>query len=439
MFLALAKLRKMVFVFTMHLLFFEVCYGFDIFPEFHSLSEAEATQFDSTRLIDSEYQSDFVTYMLPLEWDPQFYQERAPFNFSLGSFSNIHFFENSRLKLKQDLSPRLAIKFTYFQQRNLEEDQTHAVLELIQMLTEKISFSIYGEPSLFKRENDLGFAFVLTPSLNHEIRVFHSWIDLTRNEHNDRSDYFLKGAEPESWGLVGRYGGSKTGRSEKRDEKWDWLEYFVRWETPTKWRFPDTSSEYGYEGFCSGFSARYINAVDRKVVTNLRAQVSRKFESSQPVSNSSSIALASLDRRKLETYFSFQIKDISMLGTHVEIEPGLGWFHRKWLNNKDDHLEHRNLTPVLWLRFDGPARNHDSRDIIALGYDSTVFSSSGSASLAANELKSWSVEHRVNFRYSFSFSNHSELNLLVSGDVDSVFRGSGGLFEGGQGQFRTFF
>lgn len=126
-------------------------------------------------------------------------------------------------------------------------------------------------------------------------------------------------------------------------------------------------------------------------------------------------------------------------GRQTVVEPGLGWFHRSWLNQESRSLEHRNFLVNVWFKFQAFKRTADQFDELSVGYETTFFSSSGDPSLASRELKAWAVEHRANFRYTFTFTDRAALVTTLSGDLDSAVRGSGGLFEGGNGQFRVFF
>jgi len=410
------------------------CLAFEIFPEFHSLGESEVSGFDLTTQIDSEYQSDVNIYHLRQSWDAEFFSRSGGLNLTLGSLSNIFFLQQSRLRLSHRLLPALSVRFTYFQDRDLTTDQNHAIFELVQNVTDWFSVSAYGEPSLYKRENTFGAALLFFPAPESEIRLFHSWVHFTRNEHNDRPDYFVSGSEATAYGVAGRHWAGEADRS-----RWRWLEYFVRRETPTLWRFPQGSYDYAYEAFSAGISALVALNDARDHLLHLRLQATRKFEGYAPLTASSTVSAASsLDRRSVEALITSEWLEVPVLGTIADLEAGLGWFQRRWVSGAGELLDHRNLTPIFWLRLPGPARA-DRRDVIALGYDATLFIAEGEPPLASPQLKHWTVEHRANLRYTFSLQGRSEFGLLVSADLDSLVRGSGGLFEGGQGEFKTFF
>lgn len=426
--------------------------AFDVFPEFHSLMEDEPASLDSTQLIDSEYQSDVLTYLMPLEWDTLFHASQNAYSFTLGSLSNKLFLHHSRLKLSKELQDSLTFRFTFFQQRDLDVNQTHAVLELVRRITPLFSVSVYGEPSMFKRENDLGAALISTPSRDHEIRLFHTWIDVTRQKNNDRPDTFVSGSEPRSIGLVGRcfgclgstrdIGSIEPIGSEPdfplRSER-DWIEYFIRWETPTKWKFPNTESEYQYEKKTGGLSARLSSPRVRDLHLNLRLQASEKNESFRPLTAASPVSRSSLDRQIFEAFASAEFPLDTPLIPQAKLEPGLGWFHRHWKGGNDDQLDQRNFLPFVWLRWKTVERAPGAKDAVEIGYEATFFDGHGSQNLASPELRTWVVEHRANFRYVFAFQDNAQLILSITGDIDVALGGTGGLFEGGNGQFRVFF
>jgi hypothetical protein len=431
-------------------------WGFDRFPEFHMLQEDEALSFDRSVLIDSEYQSDVVTYIAPLAWDADFFAQARGFDMSFGSLSNRHFLEQQRLKVDQPLTDSLSFRFTYFQQRDLEIDQRHAVIELVQKLTSTFAVSLYGEPSHYKRENDFGVALLYQPSVDHELRLFHTWVDFTRGEHNDQPDSFVKGSEPRSFGFVGRcYDCLGPGREEgqatngettatKRDRTF--LEYFVRRETPVLWHFPLQGTEYAYEFWSAGFSTRWAPQEYAGVFINTRVQYSKKFEAEAPLTGSSTTQRASLVRDVTESMVSAEFPLLGASSSSLRLEPGLAWIHRAWRGDQDQLLDHRNLLPFVWLRANAFRRAGSWPDQVELGYESTFFSSQnsvGSAAtalpLAAIGLKPWSVEHRLNFRYVFALGERASLSITATADVDVAFGNEGGLFEGGQGQFRLVF
>lgn len=427
------------------LIFPQLCLAFSLFPEFHTLTENEAVRLDQINLIDAEYQSDVVTYLTPPHWSASFHGAGDALDLSLGSLSSQLFLHYTRLKLSEPLTSNLTFRFTYFQQRDLDTEQTHAVLELVQKLSSTFSISAYGEPSLFKRENDIGLALITKPSEKHEIRLFHTWVDFTRQEHNDRSDFYVRGSEPTTVGFVGRCSDCFKSNAAETDLRPDanWLEYFLRWEKPTKWRFPDLDSEYRYEFFTLGGSSRFSafqpQDQDRGLIFNLRLEASRKREGFLPLSGSSPVAAEAMTRELFESLGSVELPPFFLFNRPLVFEPGLGWFHREWNRNGGQQIIHRNVLPFAWLKFFLNEGEDGLRDTVELGYEATFFDADGDFSLGAPELLAWSAEHRLNFRYSFYFKTGAVLSLAATFDPDAAIGGSGGTFEGGNGQFRTFF
>ncbi len=307
------------------------------------------------------------------------------------------------------------LRLTYFDQRDIEVDQTHFVVEVVKKLTPWLSGSIYGEPSHFKRQNDFGLALLFYPAETHEIRVFHTWVDFTRNQHNDRQDTYKEEKDPRSMGIVGRCSGCFGKES-------DFLEYYLRYETPTTWRFPQTLSEYGYENRVLGTKLRF-SPVNNENYLNFKFQISRKFEGTTGFAGST-VASDSRDRRLLELETSYDIGAGELFGQALRVSPGVGWFHRHWRDNTNAFLEHRNAVASLWAE----------RGEIGIGYMGTWFSSNGNATYRPPELKHYVVEHRLNLRYIVNLSEDSELSLMGTADADD-----GGTFEGGQGMLKANF
>lgn len=428
-------------------LFSSTAGAFDVFPEFHALTESEASSFNDTRRIDSEYTSDVVTYLEPLAWEAAFHSSNRAFQFTLGSLSNKNFLHNGRLKLNASLTESLEFRLTAFQQRDLEVDQTHTIMELVQRLGGGFSVSAYGEPSLFKRENDFGLALLYSPRAGHEIRVFHTWVDLTRQEHNDRPDTFAKGYEASSLGVVGRCTGclgfsreegttesSASRVSSQATTHVDWIEWFVRREAPVQWRFPQSDREYRFDQWALGTKAR-LPLAQRNSFVNARLQYSEKREANVVVSSQ---AETNLNRRLLESLVSMEWP-VEPLGARSTIEPGVGWFHRNWSAEGGRRLEHRNFVPFVWLKTDLVDRGTRGFDRLDLGYELTAFKGDDDVQLAAEGLIQNASEHRMNFRYAFALEKSAELTIALTADLDVLAGGTGGLFEGGNGQFRVFF
>jgi len=423
--------------------------AFDVFPEFHSLSENEVTELDRTDLIDSEYQSDVITFLPPLRWDADLLTSKRALDLTTGSLSGNFFMQWTRARLKHSLFENLEFRFTYFQQRDWDTDQTHAILELVQRISPALALSAYGEPSATKRQTDFGLALLINPSTGHEIRLFHTWVDVTRASHNDQPDRFSKGKSPVAWGLVGRcedcLGRSfERGRTDHSSEgsitlaetDADWLEYHVRIESPTEWSLPQSDLLHTFEHWSTGVKARWFYG--QGWAFNTRLQASRKKEARSPLGGTSSVTHESYDRRIYESLVSVESPNLLWGSIPYKVEPGLGWFERTWQTETVAKLRHNNFTSFVWMKWRGPViEDHPSS--IDLGYEVTIFQSDMPEPLRAWGLKRRTTEHRLNFRYMIPFRDSAQLSLALTGDPDAATRGEGGLFEGGNAQFRAFF
>lgn len=242
--------KALLHVLTAALLAASEAKAFDIFPEFHSLTEIEASGLDNSAIIDSEYQSDAITYMRPSPWDAEFHAAPMAYDLTFGSFNNTHFLHYDRLKLRKSLLDTLEFRFTYFKERDFDTDQTHAILELVKRLTPAFSVSVYRQPSHFKRENDIGIALLVHLSETHEFRFFNTWVDFTRPEHNDRTDTFITGNEPIVIGFTDRW------YSPKDAAPGQFVETYLRYESPVRRDFKYDRYEYKYEKFTVGTGSR---------------------------------------------------------------------------------------------------------------------------------------------------------------------------------------
>jgi hypothetical protein len=169
-------------------------------PEFQSLTEAEQEKFESPLDLETEYFSDVLAYQKPMSWEYLWLTHEQALDISVGSVSAQEFMMDNRLKIQPWLLDELQFRFTHFEERSLERDSVHNMMELIYWpqwwpgwVFKKMGIAFYGEPSLNKRENDTGVALFFKPHDRHEIRIFETYVDVTRLKRNNRSDTF---AEP---------------------------------------------------------------------------------------------------------------------------------------------------------------------------------------------------------------------------------------------------
>jgi hypothetical protein len=391
-------------------------YAFEWYPEFQSLTEEEQASFEGPGRLGSEYQSDILSYMKPLQWEYLWLTTPHALDLSLGSISARHFMVDGRLKLRKELTDFLEFRFTYFDERNRDRESVHHIFEFVAKPTKKVGISAYAEPSLYKRQNDVGLALLFFPTPNHEIRLFNTWVDLTRRKRNDRTDRFEEDGQPSARGLVGRLWASKD------SGKHDFLEYAFRHETRTRWIFPDNNYEYNYEKL---FASLFFNhSINRDLDFTLRVQSDRKFEARHPGVSWRTDRAFVIAQTVIHDFLS---------KPNWELTPGIEYAHRSW-HTDGGTFRYGDLLPHVWLKM-----NH-----VKLGYELTSHEAKGNwenvfrgTELRDPEDLDGKVHQRLNTGYEFSFKDETAaLFLMVTWDLDQLNRR---IWQGGNVQFRTTF
>ncbi len=368
--------------------------AFELRPEYRSLPSERGFELMNPKLIDSEYQSDLLTYSAS-PWMPG--QPRGGIGriyVSAGSLSATQFDYHLLGEVRKSLSPGTHVSFLRIEEQNYEEAFNTSMLEL-EWGTSPFSLSVYGSLSRMKRDDDVGLALAMRGE--RETRFFVTLADFTRSDRNDDGDYFDKGGEAVVYGVVSRRQLGAVGS-----------EWYIRREAPVSWRSPSLRQQYLYEQTAVGFTRTQADS-------SLRGFFDRKETSIRDL-NSDQLRSILRDRIELE------MRSIDSDGA-VVVESGLLWVARLWHDENSRHLIHQNLSPFLWLRF------HSG---IELGWETTFFRAFGDLSLASPSLRAEADESRVNLRYRHRFVENGELILALTADADQA---EGGVFEGGHGQF----
>lgn len=396
-------------------------FGFESFPEFETLTETEQEDFERPRRLGSEYQSDILTYAKLPRWHYLWLSNARAIDLSAGSTSPVDFGIDNRLKVHHELTDTFEFRFTYFAERNHERDSTHAIIEMLGWLNPKVGLSIYAEPSLHKRENDVGLAVLLRPSgsRRHELRIFNTWVDITRTKRNDRTDVFDKAHTPKSRGFVGRLWNNRG----------DFLEYSLRQETETQWLFPTESYRYQYWAWAGALHGSH--AASETLRLNARAQIDRKFEAR---TGSQSEAWRN-DRVQVTT--SAELAGVGPARSWT-VQPGLAFAWRRW-NSGAQELRTRDLLPHAWLFVPAFRSVSQVPDTFGAGYEFTWHLPMGNRSLDPlhQDDTAGQLEHRMNLSYELAFSPAAAFRLLATFDLDKL--GTSDTWEGGGAQFRLAF
>lgn len=393
-------------------------FGFDIEPEYQGISEVERQRIETPRDIDGEYQSIVNGYTLPPQWNRRWRESTRAVDVTIGSLTNQHFLIYSRARFETELNETLKFRFIYFSQQDREINQTRHILELSQRLLPWMQFNFYAEMAHFKRDNDLGFAFVLKPTADWVNRLYVTYHDFTRGNHNDQADRFV-GENPLSVGFTGDY---KTGFAVLRGG--------FRFDRSIGWSLPQEGTLFGYEKRLAFFEAEY--AVSDRENFGLRAQWDSTFKGRSPLTGSTTVIESWRTNRTM-------IRASYLNGTDEEdwsIEPGFMYALRHWVNQSGAVVYHQSYLPSVVSRLRS-VRREEGFDHVQLTVEATDFHTYGDVSQTPTNQKHESLEGRLQTAYEFSFRNSSRLLIAFNFDLDEWIRVP--TFEGGNVQFRTDF
>lgn len=404
---------------------FSKAYAWESFPEFESLTERDESAFDQPSLLGPEYQSDILAYSKLPKWEYNWLSHEIAFDTSIGSISAVYFLTDTRAKIRSNLLDWMQFRFTYYDERNFDRQSSHAIFELVfqppKGVLHHFGLALYGEPSYYKRQNDIGVALMWWPTDHHEIRFFNSWVDVTRQKRNDQNDKFVGNNLPYSRGIVGRYWYNSE----------SFIEYAARYETPTQWRFPD--QQYDYRFWREFASLYYSNRFNDFWKLTTRIQADRKFEARDPLSASSTVSAASWTTDRLIVNIEGTIYGIGPY-RRWDLNSGLEWAHRKW-TTLPDTLIYNDWLPHFQLNLPGFGEG-DNEGRWLLGYMFTWHRKVGGGIINHPSDKDDVLNHRLDVSYSFNFNKNTELRLLASFDLDAL--GTNDTWEGGNAQFRWY-
>ena len=84
-------------------LFINYSWAYEVFPEYRTLQADEVNELQAADKIDSEYQSDVLTFQKPFAWEYLWLKNNRAFDFSIGSLSGKRFAVENRLKIFAEL------------------------------------------------------------------------------------------------------------------------------------------------------------------------------------------------------------------------------------------------------------------------------------------------------------------------------------------------
>lgn len=386
--------------------------AFEMDGEYRSIPTERGFELMDPAPIDSEYQSDLLTYAVSPH-DLVSFSGQRHFYLSAGSLSATQFDFQLRAQIEEELNPGLIFKFLRTEHENYEEAVRSSVVELQSRLGESAFWlAAYGTLARLKKEDDVGFALLWRRPENEkqELRLFLTFADFTRSERNDTGDFF-EGPGP----MV-------LGAKWVRESSNVYRELLIRRESSIEWRDPNSSRSYTYgHQTVAGFMRRK-NLSENWL--SLRWQWDRKHTGLATLDTTGAVTgrdLVDRDRQQIELRRNHIVNDNWLL------QFGGLWVARQWREENGRELFHQNLSPFLSVR---------NKKGIEIGVEATKFEALGDLSLGSATVRTEAVESRLNGRYHFEFENSASLSLALTFDID---RAEGGAFEGGHGKFQTSF
>lgn len=392
-------------------------HAFESFPEFQGVTEEDQGLFDRPNLLGGEFLNRVLSYQKPYDWEYQWLTRDIAVDGTVGSISSVHFLVDSRVKIRTHLTDWLQFRLTWFEERNHERGAEKPVFEIIAWPSNKIGLSLYGDVTYYKRNDDVGLAFLYKPHERHEIRVFNTYVDITRQKRNDRTDTFLD--LPYSRGIVGRMFSGPEDRN--------FFEYALRYENRTTWRFPDQSYDYRYwKYFASLFGSRKMS--DRWRL-NARIQFDRMFEGNFPFAATSVFQQA----WRTDRVTAVVQTPLAGIGPHGDwtVTPGILYGHRNWITDSDQ-LRYNDYIPHVTLNI--PTGEGAYRNSWEFGYQLAWHRKRGGQVIAIPTDNDGALNHQYNIAYTFAFKEKAEIKLLAGFDGDKF--GTGDSWEGGNAQVR---
>ncbi len=379
-------------------------FGWENFPEYQSLTEVEQESFEGPSTLYSQYFSDLLAYNTPPSWEYDWLSRNKALEVNFGSLSTTRFMLANRLKIHEAISDRFEVRFTYFDESNLERQSTHHIIELIFLPWKRLGLVFYGEPAFRKPNDDTGLALMLRPNDHHEIRIFNTFVDVTRLKYPDNPDTFLEPDLPYARGIVGRTWSDAS-----------FLEYAARYETPTRWRFFNENYDYFYwKWFASFYGRRRLSDIHAAA---FRIQFDRKHESRHPTGPVTA-PVGNWYTNRLSTSAEWTAHSLTMglafAGRIWNTDRGIG-FYRDWL-------------PYLRLAV---------QDTWTFTYILALHQESGDEQIGIRPQFNRAFEHRLNISYGFSLKDKGRIVLLGSADLDRF--GSNKTWGGGSGHLQLFF
>ncbi|MCM0606528.1 MAG: hypothetical protein KA715_10600 [Xanthomonadaceae bacterium] len=388
---------------------------FDWNPEYRSMTELDPTQFELPSNVNATYQSNAMTYVFLPEWQHRWLLSKNSFTMAFGSLGSRQFLMDRHLRLKESVRDWLELRVNYFDQKNFEDQQMHFYLEPVIWFKSWLGVSAYFEPEFQKRNDNIGYALLVKPDEQSELKLFYTDILFTRNSRNNISDRFLN--SPTAYGAVYR-----TVNTEQ------FLEAAVRFELPVRWNYPDTTNLYQY--YRSMIQVMGSRKITQDVRLNVRLLADRLSESA-----TSTPAAESWLKDRIMGTLSTSLYNVGPFSRWTII-PGLHFAYRGWASNTGNATLSQAI-PQIWIEM--PAFGEgDNEDRISLGWDIDVFTTWTTGPILA-ETRGTGWEHRLNTKYEIKLINKLSAVAMATFNINNITSGSLHIFQGGAAQVQYLF
>jgi hypothetical protein len=385
------------------------------FIEYSHWGSGEQAEINSPRLVDGEYQSDRLTYEFLNQWNAFWWKQDQVFQYTAGSLGPTRFLTQGRIRFSENITDRLKFSFFYAEVGDYTQWRQSFVFEFSYKLNSLFEVALYGQPSTFKKDDDIGVALITWLGEHSYVRAFYTWVDFSLNKRNENSDYYQK--KPGTVGAVWRHSPSKDSE--------EFVEIFVKRDLETIHVFPESSRSYAFLQTQAG--VKWIESFGEipqyfQMEINARKSLERDTENSDQ----------GIIQWEAQHYDGlFQIRNpTSRLKLY-----GLRFNYSQW-DSTQGQVIHRDILPHTWFNIYNNTYGKSVHNI-DLGYEFTWHLGEGSDFLRSQLDTDNKVNHRINTRYAFYSDEKTRFHLLLTFDGDKF--GTGETWEGGSIQFSQIF
>lgn len=398
---------------TIALVVSQFAYGsFDQNFEYRSSSEQERQLKNQWRKVDSEYTQDILASFFSDKEEKLWRSNRVIFMQSAASISSKQFALDQRIKLETDLLDNLEFKILHFKQGDYEQDQEHSVFEFTYKSSHTIDYSFYSELLHLKKENDFGVAVTFHPNIDHQIRIFHSWMDAERNLRNEDTDRFS--SMPSVYGFKGQISRDKLE-----------LEYGAIVEPEFRWAFPTTNTEYIYHRYMASL---FLNIPFRENFLSVRMQWDSKLDLERQLYTENPTTRVEAKRLQTLVRHSWVSED-----SGIEYNAGIMLVRRSW-EFMDHELVMLDGIPhfgAMW-----PKHKQVNNHRWGFEYGGTIHSQNTDWNQSYNETKVL-TQNRLDAIWEWTFNPKAFITFRFGFDLEDF--GTKESWQSGDGRFIMFF